>query len=107
MYLEFLVLEEDILKEFNRLENALKNVRINKTSIKPIIPFFVSSAILCSIIIELSTMISPFIFLLISLKFSDLAKLHKKVHFLAIQNAYRAEIAEHKFRYKKCKSYDK
>ena len=36
-----------------------------------------------------------------SLKFSDLAKkLHKKVHFLAIQNAYRAEIAEHKFRYK-------
>jgi surface carbohydrate biosynthesis protein len=36
-----------------------------------------------------------------SLKFSDLAKkFHKKVHFLAIQNAYRAEIAEHKFRYK-------
>ena len=36
-----------------------------------------------------------------SLKFSDLAKkLHKKFHFLAIQNAYRAEIAEHKFRFK-------
>lgn len=46
------------------------NVSINKTRINPITPFFVSRAILCSIIIELSTMISAFIFLLILLKFS-------------------------------------
>ena len=37
------------------------NVRINKTRIKPITPFFVNKAMRCSIIIELSCIISALI----------------------------------------------
>jgi surface carbohydrate biosynthesis protein len=37
-----------------------------------------------------------------SFKFSEIAKkLHNKIHFLAIQNAYRIDIGEYKHRYKK------
>ena len=37
-----------------------------------------------------------------SFKFSEVAKkLHTKIHFLAIQNAYRIDIGEYKHRYKK------
>ena len=45
-------------------------VKTKRTRTNPITPFFVRSAILCSIITELSTIISALIFLLILLKFS-------------------------------------
>ena len=49
------------------------NVKIKRTRIKPITPFLVNKAILCSITTELSIIMSAFTFLLISLKFSRYA----------------------------------
>lgn len=93
--------------EFFTLENRFN--RINKIYITlPIIKFFIkyyNGNIATTYLVALLEVIKPKIVITYTdndFKFSEIAKiLRNKIKFIAVQNAYRADILEHNYLYKK------
>lgn len=86
-----------------RVQN-IDEIYITPSIIKRFIKNF-NGNLMTSYLISLIEVINPKIIITFidnSFKFSEIAKkLHNKIHFLAIQNAYRIDIGEYKHRYKK------